>query len=88
MSEALAYLKTDAEFEPAEPDPVVTDPTGEACLAGIFYKANIAEWWNVNAGRFPNLGRMARDMRAVQGGGVGLRWVFSMARDVIPYRHS
>jgi len=41
------YLKTNAEIEPAEPDPVVTDPTREACLAGTFYKANILEWWNL-----------------------------------------
>ena len=39
-------------------------------------------------GRFPNLARMARDILTVQGGSVGVEWVFSMARDVIPYRRS
>ena len=55
---------------------------------GLFYKANILEWWKVNGGRFPNLAWMARDILAVQGGRVGVEQVFSMARDVIPYRHS
>jgi len=31
---------------------------------------------------------MARDIVALQGGSVGVEWVFSMARDVIPYRCS
>ena len=38
--------------------------------------------------RFTNLARMARDILAVQGGSVGVELVFSMARDVIPYRRS
>src|SRR5437588_10105749 len=56
--------------------------------AGIFYEANILEWWKINAGRFPNLAWMARDILAVQGGSVGIERVFSMARDVVPYRRS
>jgi len=54
----------------------------------LFYEANILEWWKVNAGRFPNLARMARDILAVPGGSVEVERVFSMARDVIPYRRS
>ena len=54
----------------------------------IFYEANILEWWKVNAGRFPNLALMSRDILTVQGGSVGVERVFSMARDVIPYRRS
>jgi len=88
LSEALAYIETNSEIEPPEPDAEGTDPTREACLAGIFYKANILEWWKVNAERFPNLARIARDILAVQGGSVGVERVFSMARDVIPYRRS
>jgi len=88
LSEALAYIENDSEIEPPEADTEATDPTREASRAGIFYKANILEWWKVNAGRFPNLARMARDIRAVQGGSVGVMRVFSMARDVIPYRRS
>jgi len=87
-SEALAYLETDSEIEPPEPAAEVTDHTCEATPAGIFYEANILEWWKVNAGRFPNLARMAKDILAVQGGSVGVERVFSMARDVIPYRRS
>lgn len=34
------------------------------------------------------MARMARDVLAVQGGSVGVERVFSMARDVIPYRRS
>ena len=88
LSEALAYIETDSEIAPPEPDAEATDPTCEASPAGIFYEANILEWWKLNAGRFPNLSRMARDILAVQGGSVGVERVFSMARDVIPYRHS
>jgi len=88
LSEALAYLVTASEIEPPEADAEVTDPTHEACPAGIFYKANILEWWKVNPGRFPNLARMARDILAVEGGRVGVERVFSMTRDVIPYRRS
>jgi len=87
-SEALAYIATDSEIEPPEPDAEATDPTCEACSAGIFYEAKILEWWKVNAGRFPNLAPMARDILAVQGGSVGVERVFSMARDVIAYRRS
>jgi len=82
------YIETGSEIEPPEPDPEATDPISEACPAGIFYKANILEWWKVNAGRFPNLARMARNILTVQGGSVGVERVFSMARDVIPYRSS
>jgi len=53
LSEALVYLETDSEIEPPKADAEVTDPTHEACPAGIFYDANIQEWWKVNAGRFP-----------------------------------
>jgi len=88
LSEALAYIETDSEMEPPEPEAEATDPTREACPAGIFYNANIQEWWKVNVGRFPNLTRMARDIVAVQGGSVGVERVFSMARDVIPYLRS
>jgi hypothetical protein len=55
---------------------------------GICYEANILEWWKGNAGRFPNLARMAKDILGVQGGSVGVERVFSMARDMIPYRRS
>jgi len=88
LSEALAYIGTDSEIEPPEPDAEATDPTREACPAGIFYEANILELWKVNAGRLPNLAPMARDILAVQGGIVGVEPVFSMARDVIPYWRS
>jgi len=88
LSEALAYIKTDSEIEPPKPDAEATDPTREACPAGIFYEANILAWWKVNAGRFPNLARMARVILAIQGGSVGVEGVFSMAREVIPYRRS
>ena len=55
QSEALAYLETDSEIEPSQPDAEVTDPTRQACPAGSFFEANILEWWKVNAGRFPNV---------------------------------
>jgi len=85
---ALAYIETDSEIEPPEPDAEATDPTREACPAVTFYKVNILEWWKVNAGSFPNLAPMARDILAVQGGSVGVELVFRMARDVIPYWRS
>jgi len=88
LSEALAYIETDSEIGPPEPDAGATDPTREACPAGIFNEANILESWKVNAGKFANLARMARDILAVQGGSIGVQRVFSMARDVIPYRRS
>ena len=88
LSEALVNLETDSEIEPPEADTEVIDPTRETCPAAIFYEANILAWWKVNAGRFPNLARMARDILAVQAGSVGVERVFSMARDVIPYRRS
>jgi len=44
LSEALAYIETDSEIEPPEPDSEVTNPTREACPGGFFYKANILEW--------------------------------------------
>jgi len=37
LSEAPAYLETDSEIEPPEADADVTDPTCEACPAGILY---------------------------------------------------
>jgi len=88
VSEALVYLETDSEIEPPEADAEVPDLTREACPARNFYKANILEWWKVNAGSFTNLVWMARDIRTVQGGSVGGEPVFSMARDVIPYCRS
>jgi len=88
VSEALAYIETDSMIEPPEPDAEATHPTREAGPSGIFYETNILECWKVNARRFPNLARMARDILAVQGGSVGVERVFSMARDVIPYRRS
>ena len=65
-----------------------SDSTLEASPAGIHYEANILEWWKVNAGRFPNLSRMARDILAVRGGSIVVGRVFSMARDVIAYQRS
>jgi len=88
LSEALAQLESDSEIDPPEPDAEATDHTCEACPAGIFYVGNILEWWKVNAARFPNSAWMARDILAVQGGSVGVERVFSMARDVMPYRRS
>jgi hypothetical protein len=52
------------------------------------YEANILQYWKNNVGRFPNLSRMARDILAVQGGSVGVERIFSMGRDVIPYRRN
>jgi len=88
ISEALAYIESDSEIEPPDSAAEDIDPTHDESPTGIFYEANILEWWKVNAGRFPNLSRMARDILAVQGGSVGVERVFSMARDVIPYRRS
>jgi len=36
------YIETDFEIEPPEAE--ATDPTHEACPAGIFYEANIIYW--------------------------------------------
>ena len=88
LSDALAYIETHSVMEPPKPDREATDPTSEACPAGIVHEANILEWWKVNVGRFLNLARMARDILAVQGGSVRVERVFSIARDVIPYRRS
>ena len=88
LCEALAYIVTDSEIEPPEPEPEATDPTHECCPALIFYEANILDWWKVNAGTLPNLAWMARDILAVQGGSVAVELVFSMARDVILYQRS
>jgi len=88
LSEALAYLETDSEIDPPEADAEVTDPAREACPAGIFYEANILEWWKVKVGRFTNLAGIARDILAVQGSSVEVEQVSSMARDVIPYPRS
>lgn len=52
------------------------------------YEPKVAKFWKNNTGRFPNLARMARDILAVQGGSVGVERVFSMGRDVIPYRRN
>jgi len=38
LREALAYIETDTEIEPPEPDAEATDPTREACPAGIFMR--------------------------------------------------
>jgi len=88
ISEALAYMKSDSEVEPPDSAAEDIDPTHDESPTGIFYEANILEWWKVNSGRFPNLSRMARDNLAVQGGSVGVECVFSMVRDVIFYRRS
>ena len=88
LSEALAYMETNSEIEPPEPHTVAKHPTCEACPAGNFYEANILDWWKGNLRRFPNLPQVARDILAVQGGSVGGERVFTMARDVIPYRCS
>ena len=88
VSEALVYIESDSEIEPPEPLTEDIDPGHNPSPGGFFYEANILDWWKVNAGRFPNLARMARDVLAVQGGSVGVERVFSMARDVIPYRRS
>ena len=52
------------------------------------YEPDVVGFWKDNTGRFPNLSRMARDILAVQGGSVGVERVFSMGRDVIPYRRN
>jgi hypothetical protein len=88
VNEALAYIESESEVEPPEPATGASDSMPDTNPAGIFYEANILEWWKINAGRFPNLARMARDILAVQGGSVGVERVFSMARDVVPYRRS
>jgi len=36
LSLALAYLECNSAIEPPEGDPAVSDPTREACPAGIF----------------------------------------------------
>jgi len=88
ISEGLAYMESDSEIEPLDSAAEDIDPTHDESPTESLYEANNLEWWKVNAGRFPNLSRMARDILAVQGGSVGLECVFSMARDVIPYRRS
>jgi len=88
LRQALAYLQTDSEMELPGPDAEVTDPTPEACPAGIFYEVNVLEWGKVNAGRFANLAQIARDILPLHWGSVGVEQVFSMAKDVIPYRRS
>jgi len=88
QSEALAYIETDSQIEPPDPDAQATDPTREACPAGIFYEANILKWRKVNAGRFCNLAPMASDILTVEEGSVGVDRALSMARQVIPYRRS
>jgi hypothetical protein len=52
------------------------------------YESNVLQFWKNNTARFPNLAQMARDILAVQGGSVGVERVFSMGRDVIPYRRN
>ena len=88
VSEALVYIESDSEIEPPEPPAEAIELGHNPSPGGFFYEANILDWWKVNAGRFPNLARMARDVLAVQGGRVGVERVFSMARDVIRYRCS
>jgi len=53
-----------------------------------FYEPDILQFWKNNTSKYPNLSRMARDVLAVQGGSVGVERVFSMGRDVIPYRRN
>jgi len=88
LCEVLAHDKTNSVIKPAVPEGQVTDPIREACRAGILYEGNIVELWKVNAGRFPILAPMARDILPVQGGSVVVERVFSMARHVIPYQNS
>ena len=88
LSKALPDLETDSEIEPLEPDAALMNPTWEACLAEIFYKANILDCSKVNAGRFCNLAWVARDILAGQVSSVGVQRVFSMAREVIRYQRS
>lgn len=52
VSETIVYIESNSEIEPPEPPTEVTDPASTSSPAGIFYKANILEWWKVNAGRF------------------------------------
>ena len=72
VSEALVYIESDSEIEPPEPTAEAIEPAHNPSPGGFFYEANILDWWKVNAGRFPNLARMARDVLAVQGGSVGV----------------
>ena len=75
-NECLEYIdspnETDYQLDPKDP----------------LYEPNVAGYWKNNTGRFPNLSRMARDILAVQGGSVGVERIFSMGRDVIPYRRN
>src|SRR5205807_7516283 len=52
------------------------------------YELDVLGFWKNNVERFPNLSRMAKDILAVQGGSVRVERVFSMGRDVIPYRRN
>ena len=52
------------------------------------YELDVLGFWKNNVRRFPNLSKMARDILTVQGGSVGVERVFSMGRDVIPYRQN
>lgn len=49
---------------------------------------DILKWWKLHENQFPNLSRMARDFLAVPIAGVGVERVFSIARDVVPYRRN
>ena len=44
LSKALAYIESDSDIEPPEPDTEATDPPREASPAGIYYEANILDW--------------------------------------------
>ena len=54
----------------------------------LLYELYVLGFWKNNVGRFPKLSRMARDILAVQEGSIGVERVFSMGRDVIPYRRN
>lgn len=78
QNESIEYLNSPPEIDYEE----------KKNSGDIFYEPDILKFWKDNAGRFPNLSRMARDILAVQGGSVGVERMFSMGRDVIPYRRN
>ena len=78
QNESIEYIDSPPEID-----------FGEKSNSGdLFYEPDILKFWKNNAGRYPNLCRMARDILAVQGGSVGVERMFSMGRDVIPYRRN
>ena len=76
--ECLEYIDSPPELD------YQTSSNHNDCL----YEPDILRFWKKNEGKYPNLARMARDILAVQGGAVGVERVFSMGRDVIPYRRN